>query len=230
MKRILGLVGMIVCAAAAQGADVGDLVKQLKSDDAAERRAAAKALEDGGAESRAAVPALVKALKDRDTFVRRFAAQALGAIGTDAQRAVPALTATLNDSHKEVQEAVARALGKLGPAGVDTLIGLARDDSRDAVLRRQAIDSLSSLGQAGRSAVATLTELIKEPTTGKGKKKSAPNDVRVSAAIALGSLANSSDKETIKALESLTDKKSKAPRELRQSANQALRKIRQNNK
>jgi HEAT repeat protein len=227
MKRILGLVSLIVCAATAQGADVGDLVKQLKSDDTAERRAAAKALEDGGAESRAAVPALVKALKDRDTFVRRFAAQALGAIGTDAQRAVPALTATLNDSHKEVQEAATRALGKLGPAGVETLIAIVRDDGRDAALRRQAIDSLSSLGQAGRSAVSTLTELIKEPG-GKGKKKASPNDVRVAAAVALGSLATSSDKETIKALESLTDKKSKAPRDLRMSANQALRKIRQN--
>lgn len=227
MKRILGLLGMIVWAATAQGADVGALMKQLKSDDAAERRAAAKALEEGGAESRAAVPALVKALKDRDTFVRRFAAQALGAIGPDAQRAVSALATTLNDSHKEVQEAAARALGKLGPAGVETLIVLARDDNRDAALRRQAIDSLSSIGNAGHAAVPTLTELIKEPAS-KGKKKSAPDDVRVSAAIALGSLAASSDKETIKALEALTDKKSKAPRDLRMSANQALRKIRNN--
>jgi HEAT repeat protein len=227
MKRILGLVGMILCATAVQGADVGELVKQLKSDDASDRRAAAKALQEGGAESRAAVPALIKALKDRDTFVRRFSAQALGAIGPDAKRAVPALTMILNDSHKEVQEAAARALGKLGPAGVETLIVIVRDDSRDAALRRQAIDSLSSLGSTGRSAVPTLTELIKEPVS-KGKKKSAPEDVRVAAAVALGSLATSSDKETIKALESLTDKKSKAPRDLRMSANQALRKIRQN--
>ena len=227
MKRILGLIGMVLCAAAAQGADVGALVNQLKSDEASERRAAAKALEEGGAESKAAVPALINALKDRDTFVRRFSAQALGAIGPDARHAVPALTMVLNDSHKEVQEAAARSLGKLGPAGVETLIVIARDDSREAALRRQAIDSLSSLGHAGRSAVPTLTELIKEPG-GKGKKKASPEDVRVAAATALGSLATSSDKEAIKALESLTEKKSKAPRDLRQSANQALRKIRKN--
>lgn len=225
MKRILGLIGVIVCAAAVRGADVGELVKQLKSDDKEVRRAAAKALEEGGAESKAAVPALIKALKDRDAFVRRFSAQALGAIGPDAQRAVPALTMILNNSHKEVQEAAARALGKLGPAGVETLIALVHDNSKDATIRRQAIDSLSSLGEAGQRAVPALTSILKE-TAGKNKKKAAPDDLRVAAAVALGSLAQASDSQTIKTLESLADKKSKAPRELRQAANQSLRKLR----
>jgi HEAT repeat protein len=227
MKRILGLIGMIWCTTAAPGADVSELVKQLKSDDVETRRSAAKALEEGGAESKAAVPALIKALKDRDTFVRRFAAQALGAIGPQAHQAVRALTMTLNDSHKEVQEAAARALGKLGPSGVETLIVLVRDDSRDTTMRRQAIDSLTSLGRAAHPAVPALTELLKQPA-GKGKKKAAPEDVRVAAATALGSLAVSSDKETIKTLEALTDKKAKTPRDLRQAANQALRQIRKN--
>jgi len=225
MKRILGLVGIVLCASAVQGADVGELVKQLNSDDMELRRAAAKALEEGGAESKAAVPALIKALKDHDTFVRRFAAQALGAIGPDAHRAVPALTMTLNDSHKEVQEAAARALGKLGTSGVEALVVIVRDDSRDATLRRQAIDALSSLGSSARMAVPVLTELLKGPM-GKNKKKAAPDDLRVAAAIALGSLAVPSDTGTIKTLESLTGKKAKAPRDLKQAANQALRSIR----
>ncbi|HTU17230.1 MAG TPA: HEAT repeat domain-containing protein [Gemmataceae bacterium] len=227
MKRILGMIGLIVCAAAARGADVGELVKQLKSDDNEVRRAAAKALEEGGVGSKAAVPALINALKDRDTFVRRYAAQALGAIGPDAHAAVPALTATLNDSRREVQESAARALGKLGPSGVETLVVIARDGSKDAAMRRQAIDSLSNLGRAGRSAVPALTELLKESTS-KGKKKAAPEDLRVAAANALGSLATRNDKETIKILEALTDKKAKTPRDLRQAANQSLRTIRKN--
>lgn len=227
MKRFLGLIGIVLCATALRGADVGDLVKQLKSDDKEVRRAAAKALQEGGAESKAAVPALVKALNDRDTFVRRFAAQALGAIGPEAQRAVPALTLKLNDSHKEVQEAAARALGRLGPSGIETLVVILQDDSKDVALRRQAIDTLSNLGGSGRVAIPVLTNLIKEPAA-KGKKKVAPEDLRVAAAVALGSLAARSDSETVKTLESLTDKKSKAPRDLRQAANQALRKIRQN--
>lgn len=227
MKRILGLLGIVLCATAVRGADVGDLVKQLKSDDKEVRRAAAKALEDGGVESKAAVPALINALKDRDTFVRRFAAQALGSIGPDAQRAVPALTMTLNDSHKEVQEASARALGKLGPSGVETLVVILQDDSRDTTIRLQAIDTLSSLGSSGRSAVPVLTHLLKQPMA-KSKKKAAPVELRVAAANALSSLAVRSDTETIKTLESLIDKKAKAPRDLRQAANQALRKIRRN--
>ena len=227
MKRILGLVGIILCATAVRGADVGELMTQLKSDDKEVRRAAAKALEEGGAESKAAVPALIKALKDQDKFVRRFSAQALGAIGQEAQRAAPGLTMTLNDSHKEVQEAAAHALGKVGPSGVETLVQIVQDDSRDSAIRLVAIDSLSNLGSSRRSAVPALTSLLKGPG-GKGKKKAVPEDLRVSAAVALGSLAARSDTETIKALESLTDKKAKTPRDLRQAANQALRKIRKN--
>lgn len=229
MRRFLGLLGIILCATAARGSDVGELTKQLKEGDNEARRAAAKALADGGAASKEAVPALIVSLKDRDMFVRRFSAQALGAIGPDASSAVPALSAALNDSRKEVQESAARALGKLGPPGVETLLVLARDDSWDTMTRRQAIESLSSLGPASRAAVPALTELLLMKTR-KGKKKAAPNDLRVAAATALGSLARPGDKDAIAALESLTGKQVKAPRELKQAANQALRKIRRNKK
>jgi HEAT repeat protein len=227
MTRFVRLIGIVVCATAVQAADVGDLVNQLKSDDQEERRAAAKALGEGGAQSKEAVPDLIKALKDRDTFVRRFAAQALGAIGPDAQRAIPALKMTLNDSHKEVQEAAVRALGKLGLSGIEALVVLVKDDNKDTTIRRKAIDSLSSLGRAGRVAVPVLTNLLKPPT-GKNKKKAAPDELRIAATVALGSLAMQSDTQTIKTLESLADKMAKVPSELRQAANQSLRKIRQN--
>jgi hypothetical protein len=88
---------------------------------------------------------------------------------------------------------------------------------------------LSNLGPAGRSAVPALTELLKVKT-GKGKKNAVPDDLRIAAATALGSLAAPGDKDAIAALESLVDKQSKAPRELKQAANQALRKIRRNKK
>lgn len=225
MKRILGMIGIILCATTAQSADVGELVKQLKSDDNELRRAAAKALQEGGTESKPAVPALINALKDRDTFVRRFAAQALGAIGPDARAAIPALTVTLNDPKKEVQQSAAHALGRLGPSGVEMLVAIVGNGNKDAAIRRQAIESLSELGRFGHSAVPVLTDVLKEPT-GKGKKRAAPDDLRVAAVTALGSLATNDDKETIKILEAFTGKKSKAPRDLKQAANQALRKIR----
>ncbi len=229
MKRFLGLIGIVLFTTTACGGDVGELVKQLKDGDNEARRAAAKALAEGGAASKDAVPALRDALKDHDMFVRRFSAQALGAIGPAAGSAVPALTAALDDPRKEVQESAAHALGKLGPSGVGTLIVLVRDDNRDAPTRRQAIDVLSNLGAAGRPVVPALTELLKEKPA-KSKKKAAPDDVRVAAATALGSLAAPGDKEAVAALEALTGKTSKAPRELKQAANQALRKIRRNKK
>ncbi len=227
MRHFLAVIGIVFFATSGWGADVRDLVKQLKSDDREERRAAAKALGETGADSKDAVPALIKALKDPDTFVRRFAAQSLGSIGVDAQQAIPSLKITLNDSHKEVQEAAVRALGKLGPTGIETLVAVVQDQNKEATIRRQAIEALSSLGSAGRGAVPVLTDLIRE-TKGKGKKKPIPDDLRMNAVVALGSLATPSDMEAIKTLEALTDKKAKAPRELRQAANQSLRKIRQN--
>jgi HEAT repeat protein len=231
MKRFLGVLGIVLCAAAAQGADVGELIKQLQSGDNDVRRAAAKALAEGGAESKAAVQALIAALKDHDAFVRRFSAQALGAIGPDAQSAVRPLKAALDDPKKEVRTAAALALGKLGPAGVESLIGILSDDNKDTTIRRQAISSLGDLGTAAHSAVPALTEVLKEKTgKGKGKKKQmAPEDLRTAAATALGSLAKSSDTDVIETLTALTDKKAKTPRDLRQAANTALRKIRRNN-
>lgn len=225
MKRFLGLAGIVLCAAAVRGADVNDLVKQLQNGDNDARRLAAKALGEGGVESKAAVPALIKALQDRDTFVRRFSAQALGEIGPEAKSAIPALATVLDDPKKIVQIAAANALGKMGPEGVEKLIALLRDDSKDTMARRQAIHSLGDLGAAGHIAVPALTELLKEKT---GKQKTAPNDLRTAAATALGSLAKADDTDTIETLSALTDKKAKAPRDLKQAANQALRKIRKN--
>jgi HEAT repeat protein len=232
MKTFFGVVGVVLCLAlAGRGAEVNDLVKQLKDGDAEGRRAAAKALGEGGAESKAAVPALVEALKDRDLFVRRFSAQALGEIGPEAQAAVPALKAAMGDSRKEVQSAAAVALGKVGPSGVEALTALAKDEGKDVAVRHQAIGALAQAGPAARSAVPVLTDLLKDPaakTKVKNNKKKMPaDDLRVDAAEALGSIATASDKEAVEALTALTDKMQKN-RALKMAANTALRKIRTN--
>ena len=238
MKRLVGIVGMVLCVAAARGADMDELIKQLRSGDNDARRAAARALGEGGAEAKTAVPALITALKDRDTFVRRFSAQALGAIGPDAQSAVRPLTAALNDPKNEVRGAAVSALGKLGPSGVETLIDVAGDNRKDGTVRRQAVHVLGDLGSAAHAAVPALTELLKEKPVkekekgkGKGKKKEkktqmVPEDLRVAAATALGSLATSDDTDTIETLSALTAKEAKTPRDLRQAADTALRKVR----
>jgi HEAT repeat protein len=228
MNRFLGVVGIVLCATMARGAEVGDLIKQLKDGDNEARRAAAKELGKGGVESKSAVPALINALRrDKDLFVRRFSAQALGDIGPDAKSAIPFLTAALNDEKQEVQIAVAGALGKLGPSGIEALIAILKDDNKDPATRRQAVDSLSHAGAGAHAAVPALTALVKGPA-GKNKKKMAPEELRVDAATALGSLAKASDTEAVATLEALGGQQSKAPRGLKMAANMALRKIRNN--
>ena len=230
MNRFLGVVGIVLCATMARGTDVDDLIKQLKDGDSGARRAAARDLGKGGVESKSAVPALIRALRtDKDLFVRRFSAQALGDIGPDAKSAIPALTAALNDSKQEVQIAAAGALGKLGPSGIEALIGILKDGSKDPTMRRQAVDSLSHAGDGAHAAVPVLTALVKG-TAGKTRGKMAPEELRIDAATALGSIAKASDADTVAALEALVEKQSKAPRGLKMAANQALRKIRSNNK
>src|SRR5437016_14455648 len=110
MKKLLGVALVFFgLTLTVRAADIDELATKLKDKDADNRRAAAQALAEAGAEAKSVVPALTAALKDSDLFVRRYAAQALGEIGPDAKSAVPPLAAILKDSKekKEVQEAAA---------------------------------------------------------------------------------------------------------------------------
>src|SRR5579871_1206560 len=147
MRCVGAILAILLWGTVARGADLDELIKQLKEGDSETRRAAAVELGKGKAESKEAVPALIKALKDQDAFVRRYAAQALGEIGPDARSAASALTTALNDSRKEVQSSAARALGKIGPSGIETLTGLIKDANKDSALRRQAVEALGSVGE-----------------------------------------------------------------------------------
>ncbi len=228
MKCLGTILGILVCVTVSRADDVNELVKQLREGDNEARRGAARALADGKAESKEAVPALIKALKDQDAFVRRYSAQALGEIGPEARSAAIALTEALNDSRKEVQSSAARALGKIGPSGVEALINMIKDGKKDSSIRRQAIDALGGVGDAAHSAVPALTEMVKGNVAKGKKKQNGTEDLRMDAINALGSIAKPDDKETIQALQALTDKKAKVRRELRQAANSALGKIQNN--
>ncbi|MCY3836735.1 MAG: HEAT repeat domain-containing protein [Anaerolineaceae bacterium] len=99
-------------------AAVPSLVHALQDDQAAVRRAAAKAL--GKLGDAAALADLLRALTDVDVSTRRFAAQALGRIGHAA--AVAALGDSLRDADRKVREASGVALGKIGRPAAPILI------------------------------------------------------------------------------------------------------------
>ena len=220
MKTLVKAVGVVLClAASARAVEVDTLITQLKDKDPENRRAAAHALADAGADAKPAVPALTKALKDDDTFVRRFSAQALGNIGPDAKDAAPMLSSILKDNkdRKEVQEAAADALGKIGGASIDALMAVTKDGQRDAEVRQKAIAALGSMGANAKSAVPVLIAALKD------------NDVRTDAAVALGDIGPAAGKDAVSALEDAAgDKKGKKDKAFKQAVDDAVKKINAN--
>jgi HEAT repeat protein len=227
MRKWLGglLALAIVAVAAADGAEVRELVAKLKSNDSDARRAAAKDLGELGADAKSAVPDLIKALNnDKDLFVRRFAAEALGAIGPDAVSAVPDLGKALNDSRKEVQLAAADALGKLGEASIKVLTSAVKDGNKDPEVRRKAAQGLGKIGKPAHSSVSALTMALKGKVARPAKGKRNDDDIRIDVATALGEVANSEDTAAIAALKAVSEGKQRN-KGLQKAASEALQKI-----
>ena len=118
--------------------EVQSLITALRSEDKDVRQRAAKALENIGPESKAAVPALIEALKDRD--VRTRAAAALGKIGPEAKLAVPALIEILKNKDRNVVW--------------------------DAIVQRRAVYALGNIGPEAKLAVPALIEALKNKDKG----------------------------------------------------------------
>ncbi len=237
MKRLLtGVLCLtLYLAATVEGAPIDALITQLRDKDPDLRRAAAKKLAEAGPEAKPATAALIKALKDDDLFVRRFSAEALGAIEADPKAAVPSLAALLasEKERKEVQEAAAGSLGRLGSTAARPLIDTARDLSKDAAVRKRAVDSLGTLGPDARSTLSDLTDILNGKTKNNKKNPNpdaATNDIRLEVAAALGSIATSKDEEVIKALEAISaEKANKKNKELNKTINKALKDIKARN-
>jgi HEAT repeat protein len=229
MRKATGIVtALLVLVLSANAADISNLITQMKAKDPDVRRQAAKELAEAGADAKPAVTVLSNALKDSDLFVRRFSAQALGNIGPDAAPAIPALrTALLNSrENKEVQEAAAAALGKMGKGGVEALIAVLKDSNKEPDVRRKAVESLGLIGPDAKSAIKPLVEAL-QGGTGTPKKGPVNNaDIRTDICTALGEIATAKDEAAIKALQMVSgDKQNKKNKNLKSSATDALRKI-----
>ena len=209
MKLLLAALMVLGLACSAGAADVPTLVKQLKSADPDQRRAAAKGLGEAGPDAKPAITALATALGDKDLFVRRFAAQALGEIGPEARSAVKPLTEALKDSKKEVVEAAATALGKIG--AVEPLAGLVNDARKDPAVRRKAIQALGTMKGDARSAVPDLAKALKD------------KDVRLEAAEGLGEIGPDAS-SALKELEAIAASKER-DRNFKKAVTEAIKKI-----
>jgi HEAT repeat protein len=110
---------LLLCSLAVGGCarkkSTGELVEDLKSNQAHERVSAVRLLPQQKGDPAQVVPALTEALKDRDSEVRRGAALGLGSYGEQAKDAIPALRAARSDRDPRVREAAGIALSRIEP-------------------------------------------------------------------------------------------------------------------
>lgn len=168
----LGQLGSVAAPA------VNVLVERLGDSDPGVRKAAATALGRMGHHAMPAVEALSDRLSDDETAVRAAATKALGQLGATSK--VKPLTQCLKDESSEVRTAAATALGQLGPQAapsVPAMIECLKDAADD--VRKAATTSLGLLGPHSASAVPPLIHK---------SLKDMSNEVRTSAAVALGQL------------------------------------------
>jgi len=194
-------------------ADVTDLIKMTKSQDADERRNAYKDLGAAMGEAKVVLPVFLAGLKDPDRYVRRFSAQGIAKVeGADPKVVVPALGKILMSmtEEKDVMEAAAHALRKMGPAGVDPLAKLLKDSEKDLMVRTRAAESLGVMGRPDAApAVPALLGAFTERGNMKKGEQNETGTLRLEAVNALGKLAYYKDEDVVKALESAFQEKTK---------------------
>jgi HEAT repeat protein len=135
----------------------------------------------------------------------------------------------MNDEHKEVQLAAVEALGKIGPESIQALISAVKDPNKEPAVRKKGAQGLGKIGLRARGAVGVLSDVvsgkIKSPSTAKKKGKNLnDDDIRIDAAIALGSVAKPQDKAAIEALKAVSEGKQRN-KALKKAASDSLRKI-----
>jgi tetratricopeptide (TPR) repeat protein len=133
----------------------------LRSEDPADRWAAAFRLERMGPMARSAVPALVGALSDQHTPVRKAAITALGEMGPDARSTVPELRRLLEDSDATVRLRAESALRRIEH---DDRVrdAIERLGHPDAAVRLDAVLDLEREAPDAPEAVPALIAALKE--------------------------------------------------------------------
>jgi HEAT repeat protein len=247
----MGLMVMLVGAAAAPAADVADLARKLGSKDNEVRRDAASQLAEAGKEAKPALKALTKALKDKDRFVRRYAAQALGNLGADAKGSLKELAALLDDDQQNVRQAAVQALTKMGPLGVpaltramkggsadvkelavkaladagtgaiDSLVGVIKDDKLTAPIRSQAVAAVAKMD--AETGRKAVSALLAAAKTNRGGQEG--RQLRLRAIATLSTLANQGDKAVITYLDGIVKNEKLMDNGLKNACRNALKRI-----
>jgi HEAT repeat protein len=159
---------------------VAPLKIALESSDPRVRRGAALALGQIRPVARDAVSSLTAGLHDTDNDVRAAFLAAISHLGPRAGESVPAVRALLHDKSPAIRLEAVRVLAQSAPRD-DRLVGdltALLEAESDAVVQRQAIDTVRSLGPPGLGALRTII----------GKLANAnPEEVRIAAVLMIES-------------------------------------------
>jgi HEAT repeat protein len=145
------------------------LAANLKAVRPEARRLAASELARIGADAEPILADLVQTLKDSDSTVRRHGCTALAALGPKAKQAEPILTETLTailkDDAREpgaldLFREAATALGKIEKPDAAVPFWVTGLKSRNPTLRKEAMQSLSTVGEPARRALPELCALL----------------------------------------------------------------------
>jgi HEAT repeat protein len=152
----------------------------LKSSEPRVRRGAALALGQIRPVARDTVSSLTAGLTDTDNDVRAAFLTAISYLGPRAGESVPAVRALLRDESPAIRLQAVRVLAQSAPRDdrlVSDLTALLKTES-DALVQKQAIDTVRSLGPPGFGALKVIIGKL-----GKGH----PDDVRVAAVLMIES-------------------------------------------
>jgi HEAT repeat protein len=139
-------------------------IKQLASDSATTRAAAAYALSLIGDRARGAIPELRRLLSDKEPEVQLAAACALASPGWDQPAALPVLLKFLESPDASSRGEAARALSRFRDWAGEAQLALVKAvGDKDDDVRVAAIISLGMLGWEGQKTFDLLARLLADP-------------------------------------------------------------------
>jgi HEAT repeat protein len=179
------------------------LIQTLKKGTANSRVAASDALYRLGPTAKTALPELIGLVSDNTngTEVRCHAAATIGRIGAAGKEAVPALLDTLKSGDDPLRQQAALALAAVAPEQekvVNALI-VALKDEKYPTGRHAAMQALTTLGPAAKTAIPDLLAVVKSTES--------PATFRKMAVEALGNMRPEAKNAVPALLEVLKDKK-----------------------
>lgn len=183
LGRLAGLDPIVLEKARVQ-MKVKQLIKQLLSPIAENRRAAVIQLGSIGAAAKAALPALVPRLRniDENIGVRHAVIIALGEIGAQTDDVIPVLIETLVDRYDRLRPVATQSLITIGDKAIAPLVESMKDKAREEASRVAIAAALGAFKSKAKMAVPGLIGVVGD------KGDAAP--VRAAAAEALGQIGS----------------------------------------